>query len=94
MIANYSIVSTMHRFDRSPLTSVKPDGGGVLIAIRTGVLGNRMTIPETEGVEMVAVNFNLDKIVHYVCCLYIPSGSKVSVYDAYKGAVGCRGRLF
>lgn len=40
-----------------------------------------MANPGSDEVEIIAMNFCVEKIAHYVCCQYIPSDSLVSAYN-------------
>lgn len=78
---------TVYRTDRSELNSVHDKYGGVLIAVRSSIQSERITVPGTENVEMVLVRLQCQEYSYYICCLYIPSNSRVSIYDEYVSAL-------
>lgn len=47
------------RWDRSPLNSGYHEGGGVLIAVRSTLIGKIITIPNSDRVKIVAAKFSI-----------------------------------
>lgn len=78
---------SVYRCDRSALNSDHERFGGVLVAVRSHIASERVVVPLTESVELVLVRLSFGKASVYVCCLYIPSGSAVSVYQEYEVAL-------
>lgn len=74
---------SVYRNDRSELNSTHLRFGGVLIAVRTYLSSERILVPDTENVEIVIVKIDFQSHLLYICCLYIPSGSSVGVYNEY-----------
>lgn len=77
----------VYRADRSSLNSSHASGGGALIAVRSCIASERIFVPDTENVEAVFVKLNVSSSNIYVGCIYIPSGSPVSVYCSYAEAI-------
>lgn len=77
----------LYRCDRSSLNSEHERFGGVLIAVRTDIPSERVVVPLTENVELVLVKMKFHNMNVYVCCLYIPSGSPILVYQQYTEAL-------
>lgn len=77
----------VYRCDRSTLNSDSDLGGGVLIAVRSHISSELVTVPGTEGVEMVVVRLEFERSNIFVCCVYIPFGSDVSTYRLYYDAL-------
>lgn len=77
----------VYRCDRSELTSVHKTLGGVLIAVRSHIPSEKLIVPLTDDVELVLVRLRFSNRNVYVCCLYIPSGSPISVYHQYREAL-------
>lgn len=77
----------IYRCDRSELNSDHERFGGVLVAVRSKIASERIVVPSTECVEMVVARLRFCKMCVYICCLYIPSGSPVSVYRQYTDAL-------
>lgn len=77
----------VYRCDRSALNSDSDLGGGVLIAVRSHISSELVTVPGTEAVELVLVKLKLERSNVFVCCVYIPSGSDVSTYRLYYDAL-------
>lgn len=77
----------MYRVDRSSLNSIHSSGGGVMIAVRLSLSSERISVPGTENVEIVIVKINVGVSSIYVCCIYVPSGSLIVVYESYAAAV-------
>lgn len=78
----------VYRTDRSKLNSVHQRFGGVLIAVRASFPSERIHVPGTDNVEMILVRLQCRTHSIYICCVYIPSGSKVEVYNEYCTAFG------
>lgn len=76
-----------YRCDRSPPNMIFEKGGIVLIAIKSGPKNERMTISDTDGIEIISMRLYVEKNVHYVCYLYTSSGSLVTAYAAYNYAM-------
>ena len=77
----------VYRVDRSSLNSPHAGGGGVLVAVRSFLSSEKINVPGTENVEIVFVKINTGVCNIYVCCMYVPSGSPVSVYCLYAEAI-------
>lgn len=77
----------VHRVDRSPLNSVYSRGGGVLIAVKTLLSSQRITVYDSDQNEIVCVRFCFNRQSFYVCCLYVPPGSNSDVYGSYTAAL-------
>lgn len=73
----------VYRCDRSMLNSVSDVGGGVLIAVRSHIKSELVTIPDVNEVEMVIVKLHLDQMNIFISCIYIPSGSPIATYQLY-----------
>lgn len=76
-----------YRCDRSELNSIHERFGGVLIAVKSCIPIEKVMVPRTENVELVLVKLQFHKANTFICCLYIPSGSPVSVYHQYTEAL-------
>lgn len=74
---------SVYRHDRSALNSTHERFGGVLIAVRSSIRSEIVEVPGTENVELLVVRVKCQTGFIYVCCLYIPSGSSVDVYNNY-----------
>lgn len=78
----------VYRSDRSPLNSNFSMGGGVLIAVRSCFSSSRLTVPDSDEIEIVAVKITDSNCKNiYVCCLYIPSGSGEDIYELYNNVL-------
>lgn len=77
----------VYRCDRGPLNSFCENGGGVLIAVRSGIASEVVVVADTDMVEMIVVRCVYGKRTLYICCLYIPSGSCADVYLLYASAI-------
>jgi hypothetical protein len=75
------------RCDRSHSNSALDSGGGVLIAVRCNIHSERIVVPQTDDVEMVLVKLTFESVRVFLCCIYIPSGSLVKVYQNYADAL-------
>lgn len=73
--------------DRSVANSESDVGGGVLIAVRSTIRSELVTVPGNDGVEIVVVRLEFERNSVFVCCLYIPSGSGAAVYRLYYDAL-------
>lgn len=56
----------VHRCDRSPLTSSKSVGGGVLIAVKSCFSSELLKIPDTEFLEIVFVKLRIHKTYNWL----------------------------
>ena len=61
-----------YRNDRSPQSSSKSIGGGVMIAAKSGLRPTRLPHFERPDLEMVWVCLELVTPI-YVCCIYLPN---------------------
>ena len=59
----------VYRCDRSIVNSESDVGGGVLIAVRSAIRSELVTVPGNEGVEMVLVRLEFERNSVFVCCL-------------------------
>ncbi|KAG4076032.1 hypothetical protein HA402_011506 [Bradysia odoriphaga] len=82
-----SAVSLQHQHLCSSLNNPHSSGGGVLVAVRSSLSSEEVIVPGTENVEIVFVKINIGASNIYVCCMYIPSRSPVSVYFSYAEAI-------
>ena len=73
----------VHRCDRSVSNSIFGLGGGVLVAVNSKYTSEQINVPYTQHVEIIIVKSNICGQTIYFCCVYIPSGSLVSVYQDY-----------
>lgn len=69
------------RCDRSQLTSTKTRGGGVLIATKPELSAERIDLFH-DNIEGVCVRLKLKHRLCYICCIYIPPSSSLSVYES------------
>lgn len=76
----------VHRCDRSKLNSESSVLGGALVAVRSHVKSELVTVPGIDDVEMVVVKLYFDQMNIYICCVYIPSGSLVPYYQQVNDA--------
>lgn len=77
----------VYRCDRNENNSDLGSGGGVLIAVRSNINSERIIVPSTETVEMIIVQLRFVNRRIILCCLYIPSGSSLPVYQDYIDAL-------
>jgi len=77
----------VYRCDRSTHNSIHERFDGVLVAVKSYISSERIIVPLTGGVEIVLVRLQFRNMCVYVCCLYIPSGSPISVYQQYTEAL-------
>lgn len=68
------------RCDRSALNSHKLTGGGVLIAVRKEYEAEVVIVPNIESVEALCIKISVAKKYLFICCVYIPSNSDLSIY--------------
>lgn len=70
----------VYRCDRSELNSDHERLGGTLIAVRSHIKSELVTVPGIECIEMVIVKLVFERMNVFVCCIYIPSGSPIETY--------------
>ncbi|XP_031355114.1 uncharacterized protein LOC116179461, partial [Photinus pyralis] len=77
-------IFTVYRKDRSPVTSVKVRGGGVLIAIKSTFKSLPLNVHQVSIVEEIWAIIDLSpQGTILVCCTYIPPNSDVAVYESH-----------
>ena len=76
----------VYRCDRSHHNCVFNNGGGVLVAVKSRFSSEIVDVPNTLGVEFVAVKISFQKFKLFVCCVYIPSGASQQMYTLYETA--------
>lgn len=75
-----------YRNDRSPLTSVKKSGGGVLVAVHSDFPSVELT-SSVDNVEHLSVGVDLSGSKLLLGAVYIPPSCASDVYSSYRDAV-------
>jgi len=81
-LANYNLF----RCDRNPGTSVHVRGGGVLIAVKSGLFCRELR-SSVECVEQVFVDIHIRHKHLVIGAVYIPPSSDINIYNAHCNAV-------
>lgn len=75
----------VYRRDRESSSSIKSDGGGVLIAVKTSIRSTRCTEFETDA-EDVWISIDTNGEGRFLlCCAYVPPGSEGSLCEFKDG---------
>lgn len=69
---------TIFRKDR-----VDRRGGGVLIAVRSALAAQILSMNESLNVEFIAIKIQLKSTFLYICCSYVPPNSDAVTYTAH-----------
>lgn len=83
LASNYSIF----RCDRNERSSVLQRGGGVLIAVRSSLRCNAVSLTDYALLEQVAVSVKLPNSTIHICGIYIRPNSQPDVYSMHSNAV-------
>lgn len=76
----------LFRMDRSPLTSLKQSGGGVLVAVHNDFPSHEITSSVT-NVEHIFVYVKLPGLNALICAVYIPPNSPSDLYSSFYRSV-------
>lgn len=57
------------------------------MAVRSSIPIEKVVVPHVDDVEIVTVRMRFRARTMYVCCVYVPSNSPVSVYNRYNEAL-------
>ena len=88
-IANSELTSdyTIYRCDRNSSSSQLRRRGGVLIAVKKGIVTSESKLSGFEQLEQVIVRISLPHRSLFVCCIYLRSNSAPDLYCAHSFAI-------
>ena len=77
----------LFRCDRSALTSQHARGGGVVIAVKNQFICERISFPNCERLEQIAVCVKAANRSLYIIAVYLPPNTHADLYSAHAHAV-------